>query len=331
MNDKNCSESIIDKIGKTPIVKLNNLSKNINANLFAKCEFMNPGGSIKDRIAAHILAQGEKNKLINKNSTIIEATSGNTGIGVAMIASIRGYKCIFIMADKQSEEKQTLLRKMGARVITCPTNVAPEDSRSYYSVAKKLAKKIKNSFYVNQYYNPENPETHYRSTGPEIWQQCGSSLDAIVLSIGTGGTVSGLSKFLKEKNENIQIIGVDPIGSIYFDTFYNKKDIKAAPYYIEGIGEDFLPGTMNLNSMDEIIQVTDQESFFMAKKLIKKEGLLIGGSSGSAFAGTIKYLLKKQTTKSSKKLNILTIFPDSYSRYICRFLNDNWSRLHGFQ
>src|SRR3989338_8115648 len=216
-------DSILNAIGNTPIVRLNKVIQSPKANLFAKCEFMNPGGSIKDRIGLYIINQAEQKGLLKPGGTIVEATSGNTGMGLAMAAALRGYQCIFVMADKQSQEKQNALKAMGAQVVVCPTDVPAEDSRSYYEVAKKLVRDTPNSFHSNQYYNPDNPDAHYYSTGPEIWRQMGSELDILILGIGTGGTVVGISRYLREQNPNIQVIGVDPIGSIYFDLFHSDK------------------------------------------------------------------------------------------------------------
>ncbi|MBN4077316.1 cysteine synthase family protein, partial [Sulfobacillus acidophilus] len=308
----NAASSIIDTIGNTPIVKLNNITKDLLANVYVKCEFMNPGGSIKDRIAIYMVNQAEKKGLLKKGGTIVEATSGNTGVGLAMVAAIRGYKCIFVMADKQSEEKRIVLKSMGAKVLICPTDVAANDERSYYRVAKKQARDIPNSFYANQYFNEDNILAHYYSTGPEIYNQCGDELDYFICSIGTGGTVTGVSKYLREKNKNIKIIGVDPKGSIFYDLFHTGKAPVPHPYYVEGIGEDFMPKTMDLKSMDDIVQVEDGESFQMARRLIKEEGLLVGGSSGSALLGAIKFL-KKEPEKYKNK-NVLVILPDSSSR-----------------
>lgn len=324
--------NIIEAIGQTPIVKLNKVAPHLEpyAHLYVKCEFMNPGGSVKDRIGVHMLDVAEREGLIKPGGTIIEATSGNTGMGLAIAAAVRGYKCIFVMADKQSEEKRIALRSVGAQVVICPTNVAPEDPRSYYSVANRLAEETPNSFYSRQYWNAANPETHYLTTGPELWEQTAGELDAFVCSIGTGGTVSGISKYLKEKNPELPVVGVDPVGSIYYDLFRTGKMPEAHTYYVEGIGEDFMPGTMDLKSMDEIFQVSDRESFLMARRLIREEGLLCGGSSGSAVAGAIKYVERRRAeeekagVKRDRPLHVVVLLPDSSSRYLSKFLNDEW-------
>jgi cystathionine beta-synthase len=287
---------------------------------------MNPGGSVKDRIGVHMLDAAERDGKIKPGGTIIEATSGNTGMGLAMAAAVRGYRCIFVMADKQSEEKRTALRSVGAQVVICPTNVEADDPRSYYSVAKRLADETPNSFYARQYWNPDNPEAHYQRTGPEIWNQTEGDLDALVIAIGTGGTMVGNSRYLKEKKPSIQMVGVDPVGSIYYDLFHTGKWPKPHSYYVEGFGEDFMPTTMDLKSMDDVVQVNDRESFAMARKLIREEGLLCGGSSGSAVAGAIKYAERKKKAHKpgDPPFKILVIIPDSSSRYLSKFLNDEW-------
>src|SRR5580700_1231995 len=233
--EKIAKKNILEAIGNTPIVSLQSLAPELSVNLYGKCEFLNPGGSIKDRIALNIINQAEKRGHLKKGGTIIEATSGNTGMGLAMVAAIRGYKCIFVMADKQSLEKRQALQALGAKVIVCPTDVAADDDRSYYKVAEKLAREMPNSFYANQYENPDNPEAHYLSTGPEIYEQCGNSLDYLFLGIGTGGTLGGIAHYIKAKNPNFKIIGIDPIGSIYFDLFYSNKMIPPHSYLVEGI------------------------------------------------------------------------------------------------
>ena len=328
---KGALPSVIEAIGDTPIVQLQNVSKSVNADIYAKCEHMNPGGSVKDRIGPNIIRTAEREGLLKPGGTIIEATSGNTGLGLAMVAALRGYKCIFVMADKQSEEKRNALRAAGAEVVICPTNVEPEDPRSYYSVAKRLAAETPNSFYASQYFNPANPEAHYVTTGPEIWEQCGEEMDALVLSIGTGGTVSGISKYLKERRPEIQIVGVDPIGSIYHDLFYTGQMPPAHSYFVEGIGEDFLPGTIDMKSMDDIVQVTDQECFTMTRRLNREEGLFVGGSSGAAVAGALKYAEKFAHKFEGRRPNIVTIMCDNHNRYLSKIFNDNWMQENGFE
>lgn len=316
--------NVLEMIGNTPIVRLNRVVSNDKATFFAKCEFMNPGGSIKDRIGVHMINVAEKKGLLKPGGTIIEATSGNTGIGLAMTAAVRGYKCIFVMADKQSEEKRTALRATGAQVVVCPTDVAPEDPRSYYKVSARLAAETPNSYFANQYENQANPEAHYLSTGPELWRQCGNDLDYLILSIGTGGTVTGIAKYFREVGAKTKIIGIDPVGSIYYELFHTGKMPPAHSYLTEGIGEDFMPDTMDISVMDDIVQIGDRETFVMARRLIREEGLLCGGSSGTAVAGAIKFVNERMKNEPGRRPNVLVILPDSSSRYLSKYLHDDW-------
>lgn len=322
-------ENILSTIGNTPIISLQALAPDLSVNLYGKCEFLNPGGSIKDRIALHMINEAEKKGILKKGGTIVEATSGNTGLGLAMVAALRGYKCIFVMADKQSEEKRQALRATGAQVVICPTDVTADDERSYYRVAEKIARETPNCFYASQYENPDNPDAHYYYTGPEIYEQCGTSLDYLVLGIGTGGTVSGIARYIKPKNPHFQIIGVDPIGSLYFDLFYSGIMTKPHSYLIEGIGEDFVPKTMNLKSLDHIVQVKDEESFHMARRLVRELGVFAGASSGAAVLGAIKYFKQHPCTSISRK-NALVMLVDSSTRYLSKYLDDAWMTQKGF-
>jgi cystathionine beta-synthase len=332
---KGALPSILGAIGSTPIVKLGRTAEGIEANIFVKCEYLNPAGSMKDRMAVNLIDAAEKRGELKPGGTIIEATSGNTGAALAMISAVRGYKCIFVMPDKMSPEKVSSLKAYGAKVVVCPTAVDPEDPRSYYSVAKRLATETPNSFYANQYHNHDNPAGHYKSTGPEIWEQTGGELDVLVAGLGTGGTISGTGKYLKEQKPEIQIVGVDPVGSIYYDYVKNGRVTKPFPYKVEGIGEDFFPSTVDLKILDEVIRVDDKECFTMTRELVRNEGLYVGGSCGAAVAGALKYARQTQkqqgvSREGNQRPNILVILADSASRYLSKIFNDDWMRENGF-
>jgi cystathionine beta-synthase len=322
---KGALPNVLSAIGNTPIIKLNRLGADLPASIYVKCEFMNPAGSMKDRMVTRILDEAEKRGELKPGGTIIEATSGNTGAAIAMISAIRGYRCIFVMPDKMAAEKIQSLRAYGAKVVVCPTAVEADDPRSYYQVAKRLANETPNSFYANQYHNLDNPEGHYHSTGPEIWAQTGGEVDVLVAGMGTGGTVSGTGRFLKEKKPTLQIVGVDPVGSLYYDYVKSGRVTKPFTYKVEGIGEDFFPSTMNLKILDEIIRVDDKECFTTTRDLVRLEGLYVGGSCGAAVAGALKYAAQTQ-----KKENILVILPDSAGKYLSKIFNDDWMRENGF-
>jgi cystathionine beta-synthase len=315
---------ITKAVGHTPIVKLNRVTEGLDSEIYVKCEYLNPGGSHKDRVAIHMIKDAEAAGL-KPGGTIVEATSGNTGAALATIAAIRGYKCVFVMPDKMSQEKVSTLRAYGARVVMCPTAVEPEDPRSYYQVAKRIAEETPNCFYANQYHNPSNPGAHFASTGPEIWEQCGHELDVFVAGMGTGGTISGTGKYLKQKKPDIRLVGVDPVGSLYYDFVKSGRITKPFTYKVEGIGEDFFPSTMNLKIIDEVIRVDDKECFLMTRDLVRLEGLFVGGSGGAAVAGAIKY-----AKASGRKENILVLMPDGASKYISKIFNDEWMRENGF-
>ncbi len=319
--------SIVETIGNTPLVRLNSVTKGIQANLFAKVEFFNPGGSIKDRIALRMIEEAEESGRLKPGGTIVESTSGNTGVGLAIVANLKGYKTHFVMPDKQSQEKIQLLRSFGSKVTITPTAVEPEDPRSYYSVANRLVEETPNAILANQYHNPENPKSHYLVTGPELWEQTEGKIDVFIAGMGTGGTISGTGKFLKEKNPDIKIIGVDPIGSILYDLHQGNTDAVAESYIIEGIGEDFLPTATDLSVVDEIIQVNDKESFLMTRRLVREEGIFCGGSCGSAVAGALKYIRKYDLNPET---NVVVVLPDSGSRYLGKIFNDDWMRENGF-
>lgn len=318
------SKNILDCIGHTPLVQLNKVVGNISSVIAAKLEYMNPSGSVKDRIGLYLITQAEKRGDLKPGGTIVEATSGNTGMSLAVAGAIKGYKLIFVIPDKMSKEKINALRAFGAKVIVTPTNVEPDDPRSYYSVAKRLAEVTPNSFYANQYHNSDNPDAHYHSTGPEIWAQTKGTIDTLILGVGTGGTMTGTARYLKEKNSKIKIVGVDPEGSVFYDYFHHKKFVKPHVYKIEGIGEDFFPSTTDLKLLDDCVQVEDKESYQMARQLLVKEGLFAGSSSGAAVVGAIRY------AKNLKKPeNIVVIFPDSGSRYLTKLFNDQWLQDQG--
>jgi cystathionine beta-synthase len=321
---RSAKADITQAVGNTPIVKLNKVTEGVAADIYVKCEYLNPMGSHKDRVARNMIQEAESRGL-KPGGTLVEATSGNTGAALAMMAAVKGYKCIFIMPDKMSQEKVSTLRALGARVVLCPTAVEPEDPRSYYSVSKRIANETPNAFYANQYHNPDNPAAHYKSTGPEIWEQCGPELDVLVAGLGTGGTISGTGKFLKERTPNVRLVGVDPVGSMYYDFIKDKRITKPFSYKVEGIGEDFFPSTINMDIIDEVVRVDDRECFLMTRDLVRMEGLFVGGSCGAAVAGAIKY-----AKASGRKENILVMLADGASKYISKIFNDDWMRENGF-
>jgi cystathionine beta-synthase len=312
-------ESILESIGRTPLARLNRLSEGLAAEVYVKCEFLNPGGSVKDRIARELIQDAERRGLLRPGGTLVEATSGNTGMGLAMVAALKGYRAIFVLPDKVSEEKILTLRAFGARVVTTPTNVAPEDPRSYYSVSRRIAQETPGAFYVNQYHNPANPLAHYKSTGPEIWEQTDGRLHALVVGMGTGGTISGCGRFLKEKDPRIRVIGVDPDGSLYHDYVKHGRVGEARPYRIEGIGEDFFPSTMDFSVVDDVVRVGDREAFLMTRRLLTEEGLFVGISSGAAVAGALRYAADRPCEE-----RLVVILPDSGNRYLSKVWNDAW-------
>lgn len=317
--------NILECIGNTPLVKLNKVTEGLSSSIYVKCEFMNPGGSVKDRIGHWLIEDAEKRGLLKPGGTVVEATSGNTGMGLAIAAAVRGYKTVFVLPDKMSVEKIKTLRAFGARVVVTPTAVAPEDPRSHYSVSKRIAEETPNAYLANQYHNLANREAHYHSTGPEIWSQTDGKVDMVFGGMGTGGTISGIGKFLKERKPGVKIVGVDPVGSILYDYFKTGKIIKTQSYKVEGIGEDMLPANLDFNVLDDIVQVTDLDSFPLTRKLLLQEGLFVGPSAGAAVAGAIKYA---RTLKEPK--NIVVILPDSGNRYLSKAFDDDWMRENGF-
>ncbi|GAB4271218.1 MAG: cystathionine beta-synthase [Candidatus Promineifilaceae bacterium] len=320
-------DNILQTIGNTPLVRLNQISSDLPTKLIAKVEFFNPGGSVKDRIGPTIIEDAERSGKLKPGGTIVESTSGNTGVGLAMAAAIKGYRTIFVMPDKMSQEKIRLLRAYGARVVVTPTAVEPDDPRSYYSVANRLVEETPNAILANQYHNPVNPQSHYDSTGPELWQQTAGKITHFIAGMGTGGTITGVGRFLKEQNPDIKIIGVDPIGSVLYDLHRTGKMPKAESYKVEGIGEDFLPSTTDLSVVDEIVQVNDRESFLMTRRLVREEGIFAGGSCGAAVADAIKYIRSHNLTKDDV---VVVLLPDSGSRYLSKVFDDDWMRENGF-
>ena len=320
-------QSILETIGNTPLIKLNKITRDLPCTVLAKVEYFNPGNSIKDRMALKMLEVAEKEGKIKPGGTIIEGTSGNTGMGLALAACVKGYKCIFTTTDKQSKEKADILKAVGAEVIVCPTNVEPEDPRSYYSVSKRLATEVPNSWYVNQYDNLSNRMAHYEQTGPEIWEQSEGKVTHLVVATGTGGTIVGTGKYLKEKNPNIKIWAIDSYGSLlkkYFETGeLDQKEVY--PYISEGFGEDFVPANYDMSVIDEFTKVTDKDGAVMARRIAKEEGMFCGYSAGSCLQGVMQ--LKAQLKKGDV---VVCIFHDHGSRYVGKVYNDEWMMERGF-
>src|SRR6056300_1222967 len=320
-------KNILETIGNTPLIKLNKTTKSINSDVFVKVESFNPGNSVKDRMAVKMTEVAGKDGRIKPGGTIVEGTSGNTGMGLALAAIIKGYNLICVSNDKQSKEKFDVLRAMGAEVIVCPTNVEASDPRSYYSVSKRISEETNNSWYVNQYDNPSNAIAHYESTGPEIWKQTDGKIDHFVVGVGTGGTISGVGKYLKEKKPSVKIWGIDTYGSVfkkYHETgIFDKNEIY--PYSTEGIGEDILPKNVDFSIIDGFTKVTDKDAAIYTKLLAKKEGMFLGNSCGAAIAGMVQ--LKSNFKKGQV---VVVLLHDSGSRYIGKIYNDDWMKEKGF-
>ena len=328
-SEKKVFDNILGAIGWTPLVRLGRVAASVQVPIYAKLENLNPGGSIKDRVGLNIIEQAEKRGELKPGGTIVEATSGNTGVGLAIASALKGYKTIFVMPDKMSNEKIQLLRAYGAKVVITPTAVGPDDPRSYYEVAKRFARETANAILANQYHNPDNPETHELTTGPEIWEQTEGNVTHVVIGMGTGGTISGLGHYLKSKNPKIKIVGVDIEGSILREIWQNKGKVPAGAYpktyKVEGIGEDFLPSATDISVIDDIVRVNDRESFLWARQLVRQEGIFAGGSAGSALAGALKYSANLPADRL-----VVVIFPDSGSRYLSKFYDNKWMRENGF-
>jgi len=325
----NAYNSILDLIGNTPLIKLNKLTANLTGNFYAKVEGFNPGHSAKDRIASYIIEQAEKKGILKEGSTIVETTSGNTGFSLAMVSIIKGYNCILAVSSKSSKDKIDMLRSMGATVHVCPAHVSADDPRSYYEVAKRLHEETKGSVYINQYFNELNIDAHYATTGPEIWEQTNGNITHLVACSGTGGTISGIAKFLKEKNPNVRVIGVDAFGSVlkkYHETGKIDAD-EIYPYRIEGLGKNLIPTATDFDSIDEFIKVSDEESAHTARELALTEGIFAGYTSGAAMQA-IKQL--NALDKFEKDSNVVVIFPDHGSRYMSKIYSDEWMEDQGF-
>ena len=322
-------ENVLELIGNTPLVKLNKIVKDIPGNYYAKVEAFNPGHSNKDRIALHIIESAEKKGLLKPGATIIETTSGNTGFSIAMVSIIKGYNCILAVSAKSSQDKIEMLKAMGAKVYVCPAHVRADDSRSYYQVAKRLHEEIKGSFYINQYFNSLNTEAHYKTTGPEIWEQTGGGITHLIASSGTGGTISGIGKFLKEQNSNIKIIGVDAYGSV-LKKFHETKEFdedEIYPYRIEGLGKNLIPTATDFDIIDLFEKVSDEESAHSSREIALKEGLFVGYTSGAAMQAVKQLSQQKMFNKKSK---VVIIFCDHGSRYMSKVYSDKWMYDQGF-
>ena len=312
-------DNVVELIGNTPLVRLRNVTEGIQATVLAKVEYVNPGGSVKDRIAMRMVEDAEKAGILRPGGTIVEPTSGNTGVGLALVAQLKGYRCVFVCPDKVSQDKQDVLRAYGAEVVVCPTAVAPEDPRSYYNVSDRLAREIPGAWKPNQYSNPANPRSHYETTGPELWRQTEGKITHFVAGVGTGGTISGIGRYLKEASEGrVKVIGADPEGSVY-------SGGTGRPYLVEGVGEDFWPETYDRKIADEIVEVSDKESFEMTRRLAREEGLLVGGSCGMAVVGALEV-----ARKAGPDDVIVVLLPDGGRGYLSKIFNDKWMARYGF-
>ena len=325
----NAYNNVLELIGNTPLIKLNKITEDLEGNFYAKVEAFNPGHSSKDRIALYIIEEAEKKGILSPGDTIIETTSGNTGFSLAMVSIIKGYNCILAVSSKSSKDKIDMLRSLGAKVYVCPAHVSADDERSYYNVAKRLHEETKGSVYINQYFNQLNVDAHYNSTGPEIWEQTKGQITHLVACSGTGGTISGTAKFLKEQNPNIRILGVDAFGSVlkkYHETKeFDNKEIY--PYRIEGLGKNLIPSATDFDIIDKFMKVTDEESAHSAREITRKEGLFVGYTSGAVMQAIKQYAEEGEFTKDS---NVIAIFPDHGSRYMSKVFSDDWMNEQGF-
>ncbi len=319
------ADSVLDLVGETPLIRCHTLAEHVEADIYMKAEYLNPGQSVKDRPALQIIEDAEKEGELEPGGTIVEATSGNTGMGLAIAAANKGYDCIFVMPDKMSDEKIKTLRALGAQVKLCPTAVEPDDPRSYYSVAERLAEETPGGYLANQYHNDSNPKSHYETTGPEIWEQTNGEIDVFVAAMGTGGTITGTAKYLKEQDPSIEVIGADPLGSIYYDYFKTGQKTEAYSYLVEGFGEDIIPGTIDFEYIDDVVRVSDKECFLTTRQLVREEGVYTGGSAGGVLAAAIKY-----AERIDRDANIVMILCDSASRYLSKIFDDDWMRENGF-
>ncbi len=324
-------ENILGTIGNTPLVRVNRLARGLPCTVLAKLEYFNPGASVKDRIGVAMVEAAVRDGKLKPGGTIIEGTSGNTGAGLALAAIAMGYRCIFTTTDKQSQEKIDVLRSLGAKVIVCPTNVAPDDPRSYYQVARRLEKETPNSFYINQYDNPANTPAHYATTGPELWEQTEGKITHWIAGAGTGGTISGTARYLKERNPDVRVIGVDPMGSVYWKYFHTREfdHSQIYPYITEGVGEDILAGNMDFDIVDDYVQVDDRAAMVMTRRLGREEGMFVGGSCGMAMAGALDWLHAHRAELKESDVAVV-LLPDSGFRYLSKIYNDEWMRQHGF-